>query len=191
MNAPLPSLDKHKCPGDQPPRRAFFRWITGALGAVATGLLTLPMHGYFFGRRNRPAMWVPMGSLADFPLGETRTINFDNPLRQPWDGMTSMTGVHVRYQGQNDDGEEQFLVLAANCAHLGCPVSWFPDERESEFTETSSFATTRSGSHNSTWAYERAQRKRKARINRVVVLVLAAVALSTVVLYAVAKRLHA
>ena len=126
MNAPLPPLDKHKCPGDQPPRRAFFRWITGALGAVATGLLTLPMHGYFFGRRNRPAMWVPMGSLADFPLGETRTINFDNPLRQPWDGMTSMTGVHVRYQGQNDDGEEQFLVLAANCAHLGCPVSWFP-----------------------------------------------------------------
>jgi hypothetical protein len=65
------------------------------------------------------------------------------------------------------------------------------DERESEFTETTSFATTRSGAYNSTWAYERAQRKRKARINRVVVLVLAAVALSAVVLYAVAKRLHA
>jgi len=40
--------------------------------------------------------------------------------------MTALTGVHVRYQGQGDDGKEQFLVLAANCAHLGCPVSWFP-----------------------------------------------------------------
>lgn len=126
MNAPLPSPDKHECQGAQPPRRAFFRILTGALGAAATGLLTLPMLGYFFGRRNRPAMWVPMGSLADFPLGETRTVNFDNPLRQPWDGMTSMTGVHVRYQGKDDAGDDQFLVLAANCAHLGCPVSWFP-----------------------------------------------------------------
>src|SRR5690348_16955748 len=100
MNAPVPSPVKHECPGATPPRRAFFRWFTGLLGAAATGLLTLPVLGYFFARRTRPAMWVEMGALADFPLGETRTINFDNPLRQPWDGMTSLTGVHVRYQGQ-------------------------------------------------------------------------------------------
>jgi len=32
--------------------------------------------------------------------------------------------VYVRNQG--GDQQNQFLVLAMNCAHLGCPVSWFP-----------------------------------------------------------------
>jgi hypothetical protein len=65
------------------------------------------------------------------------------------------------------------------------------DERESEFTESTSFATTRSGGvYNSTWANERARRKRKARMHRVVWLVLLTVALSAVVLYAVARRLR-
>lgn len=125
MNAPPP------CPGADaatptPGRRLFFRWVTGALGAAATGLVTLPMLGYFFGRRRQGAKWVELGAVADFPIGETRTITFDNPLRQPWDGMTSQTGVHVRYQGKDSQGADQFLVLAINCAHLGCPVSWFP-----------------------------------------------------------------
>lgn len=125
MNAPPP------CPGADtatptPGRRLFFRWVTGALGAAATGLVTLPMLGYFFGRRRQGAKWVELGAVADFPIGETRTITFDNPLRQPWDGMTSQTGVHVRYEGKDAKGADQFLVLAINCAHLGCPVSWFP-----------------------------------------------------------------
>jgi Rieske Fe-S protein len=25
-----------------------------------------------------------------------------------------------------EHGTERFMVLAINCAHLGCPVSWFP-----------------------------------------------------------------
>jgi Rieske Fe-S protein len=32
----------------------------------------------------------------------------------------------VRNEGKGEDGSEQFLVLCINCAHLGCPVSWFP-----------------------------------------------------------------
>lgn len=65
------------------------------------------------------------------------------------------------------------------------------DERESEFAESTSFSTTRSGgAYSSTLIHERARRKRKARINRVVWLVLLTVALSAVVLYAVARRLR-
>ena len=82
MNAPLPSPDKHECPGAQPPRRAFFRILTGAIGAAATGLLTLPMFGYFFGRRNRPAMWVPMGDLADFHIAFRKLAQLP-PLLRP------------------------------------------------------------------------------------------------------------
>ncbi len=53
-------------------------------------------------------------------------ILFDNPLRQPWDGMTAHTGVYVRNEGQSDSSQDNFRVLAVNCTHLGCPVEWFP-----------------------------------------------------------------
>jgi len=107
-------------------RRYFLRVATGALGAIGGAMLSVPLVGYFLGQRKRKVAWVPMGRVEDFPLNETRMITFDSPLRQPWDGMTAHTGVYVRYEGQNDQRVEQFLVLAVNCAHLGCPVEWFP-----------------------------------------------------------------
>ena len=60
--------------------------------------------------------------------GSTRLVTFDNPIRQPWDGLTAMTGVYVRRQspGEADQKDGKFLIFAVNCAHLGCPVEWFP-----------------------------------------------------------------
>ena len=110
-----------------PARRLFLRTVTGALGAVAGALVAVPLLGYVIGKRRQRVYWVTMGAVDEFPPNETRKIDFDNPLRQPWDGMTAYTGVYVRNVG--GDGAkpgEQFLVLAVNCAHLGCPVSWFP-----------------------------------------------------------------
>jgi menaquinol-cytochrome c reductase iron-sulfur subunit len=104
-------------------RRTLFRWLTYGLGALATVILAIPFAGYILGMRKRPIQWVPLGSIGDFPPDETRLVTFDNPIRQPWDGMAAHIGVYVRRQG---GGQDQFLVLAANCAHLGCPVSWFP-----------------------------------------------------------------
>jgi Rieske Fe-S protein len=109
-----------------PPRRTFFRWLTGLFGTVAAGVLGVPLVGYFLGQRKPRIDWVTLGAIGEFPLGETRTITFDNPLRQPWDGITGHTGVFVRYEGQDETATDQFLVFAVNCAHLGCPVSWFP-----------------------------------------------------------------
>jgi Rieske Fe-S protein len=122
-------LPSHQCPPLPDPtsgRRWFLRVLTGAVGTVATVLLSIPLASYFFGQRKRGVFWVDLGKLAEFPQGETRKIIFDNPLRQPWDGITALTGVYARYEGKDDKGADKFLVLAVNCAHLGCPVSWFP-----------------------------------------------------------------
>jgi len=113
-------------PPSTPSRRTLFRWLTGICAAAAAVIAGIPVVGYFLGRRPRKVEWVKLGTIDDFPLNETRMIMFDNPLRQPWDGITAHTGVYVRNEGQNGKGEDRFLVLAANCAHLGCPVSWFP-----------------------------------------------------------------
>jgi nitrite reductase/ring-hydroxylating ferredoxin subunit len=112
-------------------RRAFFqrlaRWGTVAVGGLATLALGIPVVGYLLGaltKRNAP--WIPLGPVHQFPVGETRVATFDNPLSQPWDGMVARTECFVCNLGKDEDGKHQFRVLAVNCAHLGCPVSWFP-----------------------------------------------------------------
>jgi len=108
------------------PRRGFFRWLTVGAGAVASAFVGLPLVGYLLKPKPRGVDWVPVGRVESFSLNETRMVTFDNPMRQPWDGMTAHTGVYVRNEGKNSEQKDQFLVLAVNCAHLGCPVSWFP-----------------------------------------------------------------
>ncbi len=108
-------------------RRWFFRWLTGAVAATAAAVTGIPLVGYFLGQRKGGVHWVVVGAVDAFALHETRMILFDNPLRQPWDGVTARTGVYVRCEEHGDQQQAaQFLVLAVNCAHLGCPVAWFP-----------------------------------------------------------------
>jgi menaquinol-cytochrome c reductase iron-sulfur subunit len=110
-----------------PGRRAFLQWLTYATGAVAAAVLGVPLVGYLFGAlRKHQVHWVGLGPPSQFPLNETRLATFQNPLGQPWDGMAAHMGVYVRNLGQDDQRQDRFLVFAMNCAHLGCPVTWFP-----------------------------------------------------------------
>jgi Rieske Fe-S protein len=109
-----------------PARRTILQWLTYGLSAVAAAVLAVPLIGYFFGVRKRQVYWVPLEEVSRFPVNETRLKTFDNPLRQPWDGITAQTAVYVRNLDADAQGRHQFLVFAVNCAHLGCPVSWFP-----------------------------------------------------------------
>ena len=115
-----------------PGRRGFFRWITYGLGAIAAAALGIPLLGYLFGARKAAVHWLVLGPITDFALNQTRLMTFENPLRQPWSGIVARTGVYVRYEGQDENATDeakrhQFLVLAVNCAHLGCAVEWFPE----------------------------------------------------------------
>jgi menaquinol-cytochrome c reductase iron-sulfur subunit len=65
--------------------------------------------------------WLSLGSLDQFPVGETRLATFQHPMVSPADGETDRVACWVR---RVDDA--RFQVFAINCAHLGCPVRWFP-----------------------------------------------------------------
>jgi Rieske Fe-S protein len=65
--------------------------------------------------------WVSLGSVDTFPVGETRLAKFTNPVSREWDGETDRVACWVRRIS-----EKEFQVFAINCAHLGCPVRWFP-----------------------------------------------------------------
>ena len=81
-----------------PGRRRFFKGLTYGLGALAAIAAGVPFLGYLFGASKAPVKWVPLGPVTDFPLNQTRLVNFDNPIRQPWDGMVAHTGGYVRHE---------------------------------------------------------------------------------------------
>jgi Rieske Fe-S protein len=110
----------------------FFKWLTYGLGAIAGAAAGVPFLGYLLGARKARVEWIGLGPVSGFSLNQTRLVTFANPIRQPWDGMVAHTGVYVRYEGQDPKATDQatkhkFLVFAVNCAHLGCPVSWFQE----------------------------------------------------------------
>lgn len=113
------------------PRVVSRRWMLMKAGIALNGLigigLAIPIIGYLFGPVRRDSAynsWVSLGPADSFPMGETRLVTFTNPWRRPWDGQTADIPCYVRRTGKR-----QFQVFAINCAHLGCPVRWFPQSQ--------------------------------------------------------------
>jgi menaquinol-cytochrome c reductase iron-sulfur subunit len=113
-------------PPTKSPRRGFLVYLGLALNGLAALLIGVPVVRYFLkpARKQGPdtdQAWVTLGSLTSFPEGETRLAHFQNPFHQAWDGTTDDIPCWVRHVRGGT-----FQVFAINCAHLGCPVHWFP-----------------------------------------------------------------
>jgi len=107
-------------------RRGLFMKIGILLNGLVGTALAVPIVQYLLssvtrGRENAYLSWVPLGPVREFPEGETRLATFRNPYVTPTDGKTADTACWVRRIAG-----DQFQVFAINCAHLGCPVRWFP-----------------------------------------------------------------
>ena len=107
------------------------RWLLVKIGVLLNSLvgiaIAVPVLKYLFapvkGDRAYES-WVSLGALDKFPVGETRLATFINPSGHPWDGETDGVACWVRRTAA-----DQFTVFAINCAHLGCPVRWFPQSQ--------------------------------------------------------------
>jgi len=107
-------------------RRGIFMKLGMLLNGAVAATLAVPLVRFLLssvtlGRQNAYIAWVPLGRVSEFPEGETRLAMFRNPFVTPTDGKTADAACWVR----RIEGE-QFQVFAVNCAHLGCPVRWFP-----------------------------------------------------------------
>jgi Rieske Fe-S protein len=107
-------------------RRGLFMKIGILFNGFVVAALAIPIVRFLLysvtrGRKNGYLSWVSLGTVSQFPEGETRLATFRNPYTTPTDGKTAETACWVR----RVEGE-QFQVFAVNCAHLGCPVRWFP-----------------------------------------------------------------
>jgi Rieske Fe-S protein len=107
-------------------RRGLFAKLGVLLNGVVAAALAVPIGRFLLssitrGRDDGYLNWVSLGPADKFPEGETRLATFRNPLVMPTDGKTVDTACWVRHVAG-----DQFQVFAVNCAHLGCPVRWFP-----------------------------------------------------------------
>ena len=104
------------------------RWLLLKVGALFNAVVgvavAVPVVKYLLSpvkSDNAYKSWVSLGSVDIFPVGETRLAKFTNPIGLAWDGETDRVACWVRRIS-----EKEFQVFAINCAHLGCPVRWFP-----------------------------------------------------------------
>jgi Rieske Fe-S protein len=107
-------------------RRAMLMKLGILFNAAVGTILAVPIVRYILSpviRARRPGYesWLKLGALDQFPAGQTRMAVYRNPVINPTDGETANIPCWVR----NLDGQK-FQVFAINCAHLGCPVRWFP-----------------------------------------------------------------
>lgn len=108
-------------------RRQMMLGLLGVgINALAGAMIAIPIIGYIFAPASRRHIdkdlaWVSLGELTKYPIGQTRFATYRNPTSVPWDGDTADVACWVRRVST-----DQWQVFAVNCAHLGCPVRWFP-----------------------------------------------------------------
>ena len=108
-------------------RRWFLFTASLALNGIVSVVLAVPIVRYLLGPWRKDASyksWVSLGTVDSFPAGETRLAFYKNPFMRSWDGATDNVACYVRRTGATN-----FQVFAINCAHLGCPVRWFPQSQ--------------------------------------------------------------
>jgi len=107
-------------------RRQVFVKIGVLLNGLAAVILATPIIGYLISplleaQGNGFKRWISLGELDEFPENQTRLAKYKNPITGVSDGTTDDIPCWVRRLSG-----EKFQVFAINCAHLGCPVRWFP-----------------------------------------------------------------
>src|SRR5262249_52949575 len=83
-------------------RRALFTKLAILFNGLVGLILAVPIVQFLLsavtrGRANAYLAWVPLGTVSQFPEGETRLATFRNPYVMPTDGKTADTACWVRH----------------------------------------------------------------------------------------------
>src|ERR1700730_10170979 len=107
-------------------RRELFVKLGLLFNALVGALIGVPIVRFLLspvarGSQGKYQSWLSLGPLQQYPAGQTRLATYRNPVMTPSDGETAHVACWVRRIDTS-----HFQVFAINCAHLGCPVRWFP-----------------------------------------------------------------
>jgi Rieske Fe-S protein len=129
LELPVEPMEEKLTPVD--PLTVSRRWLLLKIGALFNAVVgvavAVPVVKYLLSPvkpDDAYKSWLSLGPVDTFPVGETRLAKFTNPVSREWDGETDRVACWVRRISQ-----KEFQVFAINCAHLGCPVRWFPQSQ--------------------------------------------------------------
>ncbi|MGE5620553.1 MAG: ubiquinol-cytochrome c reductase iron-sulfur subunit [Sphingomonadaceae bacterium] len=113
--------------GQQATRRTFLSYVIVAIGGFISTTLGIPLVGSAVlpALRAREANWIPVGPVADFPIGQPKPANVSVTQRDGWIEQTESKGVWVVRNGENS-----FTVFNGRCVHLGCAFNWQEAQKE-------------------------------------------------------------
>ena len=93
--------EDRRCAAD---RRSFLNRLTLGLGALVGAAMSIPPLAYVLsplvGRP--PRKWRDVGMLEQFPIGETRLVQFQDSTSTAWAGATAKTGAWLRRTGEDE-----------------------------------------------------------------------------------------
>src|ERR671938_1026051 len=84
--------------GYSPSRRRFLELISYLLGAIAAGLVAIPIVGaYLSPLLAAPrGQWRRLGKVSDYPVGTFVEVTFLNASPVPWSGVTAQQAAWLR-----------------------------------------------------------------------------------------------
>ena len=105
-------------------RRRFLNRLSLVLSGLIGLVLSVPILAYLLTPliRREPGVWLHVGTLDQFQIGQTVQVAIDDPSPLPWAGQTTRTAIWLRREAQ-----AAFTAFAVNCTHLACPVNWQPN----------------------------------------------------------------
>ena len=107
-------------------RRGFLIAIIGGFSTFVATVLGVPATLFALSpalNRRRKVDWVPVGTLSDFTIGQPKLADFTMFRKDGWLEETVSKAVWVVRTSEAD-----FTVFNPRCTHLGCIVSWRPEE---------------------------------------------------------------
>jgi menaquinol-cytochrome c reductase iron-sulfur subunit len=109
-------------------RRQFVKVVLVSVGTLITAAVGLPAVAYvvYPATKTQAAdSWIPLGPLAEYPIGQPTLFNFSRTTVNGWEKTVNTYGAYVvRYS------ETAYKVFSNVCTHLSCRVNWRDDESD-------------------------------------------------------------
>jgi menaquinol-cytochrome c reductase iron-sulfur subunit len=105
-------------------RRTLLSAVSLGAGAIAAAVVAVPVVGFVLGPLlgKRPVVWRNVGSIANYPVGQTTAVRFEAASELSWAGVSARMAAWLRHEP-----EGRLIAFSVNCTHLGCPVRWEPE----------------------------------------------------------------
>lgn len=107
-------------------RRDFIKVTAAAIGGIIGTVIAIPSIAYLLSpilQAGENTDVIDLGPLADYPLGVPTRFAFTRTKVNGWERTGITYGVYVLRKS-----ESEVRVFSDICTHLGCTVTWHPDQ---------------------------------------------------------------